>query len=88
MIATRKLNVASVSEMIMKSADNSSPSLSRCSSSNEVISKTSSIAKGANLVEQLIKIDLAVFPETKSQGLFHQIQKEVTFCGLPHGADA
>ena len=27
-------------------------------------------------------------PETKSQGLFHQIQKEVTFCGLPHGADA
>ena len=28
------------------------------------------------------------FPETKSQGLFHQIQKEVTFCGLPHGADA
>ena len=26
--------------------------------------------------------------ETKSQGLFHQIQKEVTFCGLPHGADA
>ena len=30
----------------------------------------------------------AVFPETKSQGLFHQIQKEITFCGLPHGADA
>ena len=29
-----------------------------------------------------------VSPETKSQGLFHQIQKEVTFCGLPHGADA
>ncbi len=29
-----------------------------------------------------------VIPETKSQGLFHQIQKEVTFCGLPHGADA
>ena len=27
-------------------------------------------------------------PETKSQGLFHQIHKEVTFCGLPHGADA
>ena len=30
----------------------------------------------------------AAKPETKSQGLFHQIQKEVTFCGLPHGADA
>ena len=29
-----------------------------------------------------------VGPETKSQGLFHQIQKEVTFCGLPHEADA
>ena len=28
------------------------------------------------------------FPETKSQGLFHQIQKEVTFCGLLHGAYA
>ena len=27
-------------------------------------------------------------PETKSQGLFHQIQKEVTFCGLPHEAYA
>ena len=29
-----------------------------------------------------------VSPETKSQGLFHQIQKEVTFCGLLHGAYA
>ena len=29
-----------------------------------------------------------VAPETKSQGLFHQIHKEVTFCGLPHGAYA
>ena len=27
-------------------------------------------------------------PETNCQGLFHQIQKEVTFCRLPHGADA
>ena len=27
-------------------------------------------------------------PETKSQGLFHQIQKEVTFCGLLHEAYA
>ena len=45
-------------------------------------------SNGANLAPQLIRIDFAVFPETKSQGLFHQIQKEVTFCGLPHGADA
>ena len=28
------------------------------------------------------------FPETKSQGLFHQIQEEVTFCGLLHEAYA
>ena len=32
--------------------------------------------------------DFLVNPETKSQGLFHQIQKEVTFCGLLHGAYA
>ena len=32
--------------------------------------------------------DTLVLPETKSQGLFYQIHKEVTFCGLPHGADA
>ena len=34
------------------------------------------------------EINPLVIPETKSQGLFHQIHKEVTFCGLPHGADA
>lgn len=27
-------------------------------------------------------------PETNCQGLFNQIYKEVTFCGLLHGADA
>ena len=47
---------------------------------------------GVSLMEkklpQLTKIDLAVLPETKSQGLFNQIHKEVTFCGLPHEADA
>ena len=46
------------------------------------------MSNGASLAPHEIKIDFAVFPETKSQGLFHQIQKEVTFCGLPHGADA
>ena len=30
----------------------------------------------------------AAVPETKSQGLFHQIQEEVTFCGLLHEAYA
>ena len=38
--------------------------------------------------EQNIRNITFVYPETKSQGLFHQIHKEVTFCGLPHGADA
>jgi len=46
------------------------------------------MSNGASLAPQEIKIDFAVLPETKNQGLFHQIQKEVTFCGLPHGADA
>ena len=50
-------------------------------------------AKGTTKVEidkitGKAKITFSVTPETKSQGLFHQIQKEVTFCGLPHGADA
>lgn len=36
-----------------------------------------------------LKIDgVSVTPETNCQGLFHQIQKEVTFCGLPHEAYA
>jgi len=53
-----------------------------------MISRSSAMSNGASLAPQEIKILFAVFPETKSQGLFHQIQKEVTFCGLPHGADA
>ena len=40
------------------------------------------------LLVREIKTELIGLPETKSQGLFHQIQKAVTFCGLPHGADA
>ena len=38
--------------------------------------------------EHMIRTHLLEAPETKSQGLFHQIQKEVTFCGLLHGAYA
>ncbi|MGG7153163.1 hypothetical protein ACQPUR_21310, partial [Clostridium neonatale] len=41
-----------------------------------------------HMESQRISKEIVVTPETKSQGLFHQIQKEVTFCGLPHGADA
>ena len=36
------------------------------------------MANGARRVEQEMRIDFAVLPETKSQGLFHQIHKEVT----------
>ena len=47
---------------------------------------------GNRYIERITEIipnkDKGAEPETKSQGLFHQIQKEVTFCGLPHGADA
>ena len=39
-------------------------------------------------LRKLITTCYATSPETKSQGLFHQIQKEVTFCGLLHGAYA
>ena len=47
-----------------------------------MISRSWGISKGASLAPQEIKMLLAVLPETKSQGLFHQIHKEVTFCGL------
>ena len=88
LIDTTKLNVASVSEIMTNNAVFSSPRVSSSSSSYSIRSRSSLISNGANLAPQLIKIDFAVFPETKSQGLFYQIQKEVTFCGLPHGADA
>ena len=50
--------------------------------------RVATLSKGANLAPQEMRMDFAVLPETKSQGLFHQIQKEVTFCGLLHGAYA
>ena len=43
---------------------------------------------GSSNWDLIDSITFDVKPETKSQGLFHQIQKAVTFCGLPHGADA
>ena len=85
---TIKLNVASVSEIITNNAVFCSPMVSSSSSSYSVSSRSSLMSKGASLAPQEIRMDFAVFPETKSQGLFHQIQKEVTFCGLPHEADA
>ena len=50
--------------------------------------RVAALSKGASRAPQEIRIDLAVLPETKSQGLFHQIQEEVTFCGLLHEAYA
>ena len=43
-------------------------------------SRSWGMSKGASLAPQEIRIDFAVLPETKSQGLFHQIHKQVTFC--------
>jgi len=88
MIDTKKLRESSVSEIMTNSAVFLLPMSPRLSSSYAVISLTSLISNGASLAPQETRILLAVLPETKSQGLFHQIQKEVTFCGLPHGADA
>ena len=70
MIDTTKLNVASVSEIITNNAVFSSPRVSSSSSSYSIRSRSSLISNGANLAPQLIKIDFAVFPETKCQGLF------------------
>ena len=50
--------------------------------------RVAALSKGASRAPQEIRMLFRVLPETKSQGLFHQIQKEVTFCGLPHAADA
>ena len=50
--------------------------------------RVATLSKGASLAPQEMRMDFAVLPETKSQGLFHQIHKEVTFCGLPHEAYA
>ena len=39
-------------------------------------------------IQRLVHKQYIPTPETKSQGLFHQIQEEVTFCGLLHEAYA
>ena len=62
--------MASVSEIITNNAVYSSPRVSSSSSSYSIRSRSSLISNGANLAPQLIKIDFAVFPETKWQGLF------------------
>ena len=52
------------------------------------VADESTSATNNNSSAELKKTDTVSEPETKSQGLFHQIHKEVTFCGLPHAADA
>ena len=53
-----------------------SPTVSSDSSSYIVISRTSSISKGARRAPQLTRIDFKVLPETNCQGLFNQIHKK------------
>lgn len=66
----RKLKVPSVSDIIKNRAVFSSPNVSSSNSSYDVISLSSLISKGANLAPHETRIDLAVLPETKCQGLF------------------
>lgn len=45
------------------------------------------VASLAKSVQEYDNVNLDT-PETNCQGLFNQVYKEVTFCGLLHGADA
>ena len=46
-------------------------------------------AAGRRVVcKHMIALYFTAEPETNCQGLFNQVYKEVTFCGLLHGADA
>ena len=71
-IATRKLNVSSVSEMITNIAVFSSPRASSSISSYSVRSRSSFISNGASRAPQEIRMDLAVLPVAICQGLFNQ----------------
>ncbi|WP_279202094.1 hypothetical protein, partial [Intestinimonas butyriciproducens] len=55
-----------------------SPRLPKSISSWDVMAAYCGRLKAARRTAALTKMDFAVLPETKSQGLFHQIQKEVT----------
>ena len=74
----RKLKVESVSDIMRNSAVFLSPSVSSCSSSYIVRSRSSWMSKGANLAPQEMRMDFAVLPETNCQGLFNQIHKKST----------
>lgn len=69
-MATMKLNVSSVSEIMTKRAVFLSPNVSSSKSSVSISSRSSLMSKDANLAPHEIKIDLAVLPETSCQGLF------------------
>ena len=68
---------ALAAEIMENSAVFLSPTRSSSSSSYMVISRTSLMSNGASLAPQLIKIDLAVLPETNCQGLFNRIHKNL-----------
>ena len=61
-MATIKLKVSSVSEIMTKSAVFLSPNVSSSSSSYSVSSRSSAMSNGASLAPHEIKIDFAVFP--------------------------
>ena len=73
----RKLKVESVSDMMRNNAVFLSPSVSSCSSSYIVRSRSSWMSKGASLAPQEMRMDFAVLPETNCQGLFNQIHKNL-----------
>ena len=56
--------------------------------SQDAVSQVIPTSAGLAALYDLAYLENLAPPETKSQGLFHQIHKEVTFCGLPHEAYA
>ena len=74
--------------------NNTATNTATCPTVRKQIGKTTYIVRvhfsetAKETMEDKIKMLLAVLPETKSQGLFHQIQEEVTFCVLLHEAYA
>ena len=81
-IAAKKLNVESKSEIIKNRAIFFSPNSSKCSVSRLVKFATLSMLKTLKRTPADMIIDMAVLPETSCQGLFNQIHKKVTILRL------
>ena len=80
-MATMKLKVSSVSEIMTKRAVFLSPNVSSFKSSVSMSSLSSRMSNGAKRAPHEIKIDLAVLPVTFCKGLFNHIHKKFTFQG-------